>query len=173
MKTRETKAAIIDELTENLNNYSHFYLTDISGLNSSATLDLRGECYKQDIKLVMVKNTLFKRALQNAGVDYSEYEELLDGPSSVMFTETGNAPAKLIKKLRKKYSKPVIKAAVVEEMVYKGDDQLDTLEKVKSKEELVADIVQLLNSPINNVMSSLNSGSNIITGVLKTLEDKE
>ena len=171
MKTREEKAKIVKDITEKLENYNHFYLADISGLDASETTELRFACYKQDIKLIVVKNTLLKQALEQANFDYEELQDTLTGPMSVMFTETGNAPGKLIKTFRKKYEKPVIKAACIEGEVYKGD-QVETLANLKSREELIADIVLTLKSPLNNVMSALNSGSNILTGVLETLSEK-
>ncbi len=172
MKSTEKKV-IIDNLQEQLNSYSHFYLTDISGLNAEDTSDLRRLCFKQDVKLVVAKNTLLRIALENSEKNAQELYDALIGNTTVMFTETGNAPAKLIKDFRKKHDKPILKAAFVEESVYMGENQLDTLVTVKSKDELIADVVSLLQSPMKTVISQLQSGGDTIHGVLETLKEKE
>ncbi len=171
--TREEKNAIIDALTEQINSRGHLYLTDISTMNAGDTSDLRRKCFEKDIKLIVVKNTLLKKALEKAEKDYSELFDVLKNPTSVMLTDVANVPAKLIKDFRKSHEKPVLKAAYVEESVYIGDDQLEMLASLKSKEELIGDIILLLQSPVKNVMSALQSGNNILTGVLKTLGEKE
>lgn len=170
---REEKAAIIDKVSAELENYSHFYVTDTSGLNAEETSNLRRQCFKSGIKLIVVKNTLFKKALEARGDQYQELYDSLKGTSAIMFTETGNLPAKLIKDIRKKSDKPILKAAFVEESIYIGDDQIEVLSTIKSKEELIADIIALLQSPVKNVMSQLQSGANILHGVLETLSKKE
>ncbi len=172
MKSSE-KEVIINNLQEQIDSYNHFYLADISGLNAEDTSSLRRLCFGQDVKLVVVKNTLLRKALENSGKEASELYDVLKGNTSVMFTENGNAPAKLIKEFRKKHDKPVLKAAYVEESVYVGEDQLEVLIAVKSKNELIADVVALLQSPMKTVLGQLQSGGNTIHGVLETLKNKE
>uniref|UniRef100_UPI003217C1BB 50S ribosomal protein L10 n=1 Tax=uncultured Draconibacterium sp. TaxID=1573823 RepID=UPI003217C1BB len=172
MKSSE-KQVIINNLQEQIDSYDHFYLTDIAGLNAEDTSELRRLCFNQKVKLVVVKNTLLRKALENSGKNAEEIYEALKGNTSVMFTETGNVPAKLIKQFAKEHDKPVFKAAFVEESVYVGADQLDALVAVKSKNELIADVVALLQSPMKTVVGQLQSGGNIIHGVLDTLKEKE
>ncbi len=172
MKSSE-KQVIINNLQEQIDSYNHFYLADISGLNAEDTSDLRRLCFKQEVKLVVVKNTLLRKALENSSKNTEELYDALKGNTSVMFTENGNVPAKLIKDFSKKHHKPVLKAAYVEESVYLGADQLETLIAVKSKNELIADVVALLQSPMKTVLGQLQSGGNIIHGVLDTLKEKE
>ncbi|MGD9992333.1 MAG: 50S ribosomal protein L10 [Salinivirgaceae bacterium] len=169
---REDKAVVINELAQKLKDASHFYLTDISSLNAEDTSNLRRKCFEKDIELLVVKNTLLRKAMEQSERDYSEMFEVLKGATSVMFTEAANVPGKLIKELRKKSDKPVVKAAYVEETVYIGDNMLDTLATIKSKNELIADVISLLQSPAKNVVSALQSGGQTITGVLKTLSEK-
>jgi large subunit ribosomal protein L10 len=171
---REEKNALIDRLAEQINEYPHFYLTDTSELNAEVTHQLRKTCFEKQVKLVVVKNTLLKKALEKSGkFDFSPLFETLKGSTSVMFTETGNVPAKLIKEFRKAHPKPVLKAAFVEESIYVGENQLDVLAALKSKNELIADIVALLQSPAKNVISSLQSGGQQLSGVIKALSEKE
>lgn len=170
---RSEKAEILQSLVEQINSSNHFYLTDISELNAADTSDLRRRCFKQDVKLVVVKNTLLRKALEQSEKDADGLYEILKGNTSVMFSEQGNVPAKLIKEFRKNHKKPVLKGAYVEESVYTGDDQLDALVAVKTKNELIADVIALLQSPVKTVLSQLQSGGNIIHGVLKTLGEKE
>jgi large subunit ribosomal protein L10 len=170
---RTEKEVIINDLQEQINSYSHFYLTDISGLNAEDTSNLRGLCFKQEVKLVVAKNTLLRKALENSEKNAEELYDALRGNTTVMFTETGNAPAKLIKDFRKKHDKPLLKAAFVEESIYLGENQLDALVSVKSKDELIADVVSLLQSPMKTLLSQLQSGGDTIHGVLETLKGKE
>ncbi|SHI71722.1 LSU ribosomal protein L10P [Tangfeifania diversioriginum] len=170
---RTEKEVIINDLQEQINTYSHFYLTDISGLNAEDTSNLRRLCFKQEVKLVVAKNTLLRKALENSEKNAEELYDALSGNTTVMFTETGNAPAKLIKDFRKKHDKPLLKAAFVEESIYLGENQLDALVSVKSKDELIADVVSLLQSPMKTVLSQLQSGGDTIHGVLETLKEKE
>ena len=172
MKSTE-KQVIINNLKDQIDSYSHFYLTDISGLNAADTSDLRRLCFKQDVKLVVAKNTLLRKALESSNKNAEELFVALKGNTSVMFTENGNVPAKLIKDFSKKRKKPVLKAAYVEESVYVGADQLDSLIAVKSKNELIADVVALLQSPMQTLLSQLQSGGNIIHGVLETLKERK
>ena len=172
MKSSDKKV-IIDNLQEQIDSYNHFYLTDISGLNAENTSDLRRLCFKQNVKLVVVKNTLLRKALESSTKNVEEIYDALKGNTSVMFTADANVPAKLIKDFSKRHKKPVLKAAYVQESVYIGADQLEALIAVKSKNELIADVVALLQSPMKTVIGQLQSGGNIIHGVLKTLGEKE
>ncbi len=173
--TREEKNEIINQLAEKIKQTTNYYLTDISELNAADTTKLRRLCYSKEINLVVVKNTLLKKAFEKADASNEEINNVLSGPTSVMFCEVGNVPAKLIKEYRKKQKKkkPLLKAAYVEESVYIGEEQLETLVNIKSKDELIADVVALLQSPLKNVVSSLQSGGNTLTGILKTLSEKE
>jgi len=171
---REDKNALIDKLTEQINEYPHFYLTDTSELNASDTSLLRRKCFDKQIKLVVVKNTLLKKALERCEkADFSPLFDALKGSTSVMFTDTGNVPAKLIKDFRKAKEKPVLKAAFVEESFYMGDNQLEMLVNLKSKNELIADVIALLQSPVKKVISQLQTAPNTLAGVVKTLSERE
>ncbi|NOX48783.1 MAG: 50S ribosomal protein L10 [Chlorobi bacterium] len=173
MKKSE-KNQLIDILTEQLNQSSNIYVADISNLDAENTSDLRRLCFKNDIKLTVVKNTLLKRAMEKSGKNLDDLYEILQGPTSLMFSEAGNAPAKLIKEFRKKTKdRPLLKGAYVEESTYLGDDQLETLVNIKSKNELIGDVIALLQSPAKNVISALQSGGQSLTGILKTLSEKE
>ncbi|MFP4059583.1 MAG: 50S ribosomal protein L10 [Bacteroidota bacterium] len=170
---REDKNRIIENLTDKIKGASHFYLADISTLNAEDTSQLRRKCFEKDIELVVVKNTLLKKALENVDGNFEEMYNILEQPTSVMFCETGNVPAKLIKEFRKEHDRPVLKAAFVEESVYVGDENLDSLATLKSKEELIGDVMLALQSPANNLVSALNGAAANIAGVLKTLSEKE
>ena len=170
---KEDKQLIIDSLVEQIKDNNHFYLADIADLNAAENSNLRRKCFEKDIELIVVKNTLLRKALEQYDDKFSEFIDILKGPTSIMFTETGNIPAKLIKEFRKEHEKPLLKGAYVEESIYIGEENLDTLASLKSKNELIGDIVALLQSPMKNVVSSLQSGGNTITGVLKTLSEKE
>lgn len=170
---REEKNAIIEGLTAQINNASHFYLTDISELNAADTLSLRRACYEKNIELVVVKNTLLRQALDKSEGNFEALYDSLKNSTSVMFCETGNGPAKLIKEFRKGHDRPVLKAAFVEESIYLGDEQLDTLFSLKSKSELIGDVVLLLQLPMKNLLSAMQSGGNKLAGVLQTLAEKE
>ena len=171
--TREEKNAIIENIVDQIKSNNHFYLTDIGELNAEDTSALRRACFKAGIKLVVVKNKLLLKALEQSEGEYSDLYDVLHGPTSVMFTEQGNAPAKLIKEFRKGNDKPILKAAYVEESIYVGEEMLETLANIKSKDELIGDIVLLLQSPAKSVISGLQSGGNILHGVLETLANKE
>ena len=171
--TREEKALVIENLTQQLNEYPHFYITNIEALNAEKTAALRRKCFESGIKLMVVKNTLLQKALEKTEKADAELVGVLEGSTSVMFTQTGKAPAVLIKEFRKKNDKPVIKAAYVEGCVYVGDDQLEALCNIKSREELIGDIVALLQSPAKNVISALQgSAGQKIAGIVKTLESR-
>jgi len=170
---REEKDALVESLAEQIKEYSHFYLTDIAQLDAADTSSLRRKCFENQIKLVVVKNTLLKRALQMSEGNFEELFPVLKGATSIMFTNSANVPAKLIREFRKEHDKPVLKGAYVQESVYVGDNILDMLISVKSKEELIGDIVLLLQSPAKNVVSALQSGANKLHGVLETLSKKE
>ena len=168
---KEDKGAIISQLAEIVKQYGHFYLVDTTAMDAAATSELRRKCYKADIKMVVVKNTLLEKALMTIeGVDYSPLFGSLKGTTAVMFSEVANAPAKLLKEY--KDGVPSLKAAYAEEGIYVGADQLEALANIKSKNEVIADIVALLQSPAKNVISALQSGGNSIHGVLKTLGER-
>jgi large subunit ribosomal protein L10 len=169
---RDEKSEIINGLADILKEYSHFYLTDTAQLNAADTSDLRRKCFENQIKLVVVKNTLLKRALEQAGLECGELFPVLKGSTAVMFSNNGNTPARLIKEFRKSHPKPLIKGAYVADSVYVGDNLLETLVALKSKEELIGDIITLLQSPAKNVISALQSGGSKIHGVLETLSKK-
>lgn len=173
--TREEKEAQVSLLQEKIASSPHFYIADIDGLNASQTVELRRKCYEQSVELRVVRNTLFHRALEaSEKADFSPLYDSLKGNTCVLFSEVGNVPARLIKSLRTvKWEKPVLKAAYVEESFYVGDAQLETLSTLKSHDELIGDIVMLLQSPIRNVVSALQSGGAKISGVLKTLSERE
>lgn len=174
--TKAEKTLMIEELAGKFVNSKYFYVTDCSELNVETVNKLRRQCFDKDIQLKVVKNTLIKKALEKAAEQNEEnYEALyasLKGSSALMFTETGNAPAKLIKSFREDHDKPLLKAAFVESEVYVGDDQIDSLVSIKSKEELIGDIILLLESPMKNLLGSLQSGGNTISGLLKALEER-
>lgn len=172
--TREEKTQIIAEIAGLLKQYPHFYITDISGLDADKTAQLRRKCFDNDVKLMVVKNTLFSKALEQVGGEYvEEISKVLEGSTSVMFANVNKAPAKLIDEFRKKGDRPVLKAAWVEESVYVGDNMLPTLVAIKSKDELVGDIIMLLQSPAKNVISALQGGAgNKIAGLVKALEER-
>ncbi len=169
---REEKSDIINSLADTLREYSHFYLTDTAQLNAADTSNLRRKCFENQIKLVVVKNTLLRRALEQAGLEVGELIPVLKGSTAVMFSNNGNTPAKMIREFRKSHPKPLIKGAYVEESVYTGDNLIETLAALKSREELIGDIIMLLQSPAKNVISALQSGGSKIHGVLETLSKK-
>ena len=171
--TREEKSQVIEELTAQLAENANIYLADISGLNAGNTSDLRRACYKANVKLAVVKNTLLEKAMEASDRDFGDLPSTLKGNTSVMYSETGNAPAKVIKAFRKKSDKPLLKGAFIEEAVYIGDEQLDMLVEIKSREELIGDIIGLLQSPAKNVVSALKSSGGKLSGILKTLSQKE
>jgi len=170
---KEEKKELIDNLTQQLTENNNFYITDIAALNAEDTSMLRRLSFKNGIQLVMVKNTLLRKAMENVDKDFSELYSTLVGNTAIMFSEAGNVPAKMIKEFRKKNDKPIIKGAFIEEMTYIGDDQLDFLVSIESKDEVIADVIALLQSPVKNVVSALQSGGGKLSGILKTLSEKE
>lgn len=171
--TREEKSQVIETLTAQLSDNANIYLADISGLDAGNTSNLRRACFKAGIQLAVVKNTLLKKAMESSDKDFGELTGILKGNTSLMFSETGNAPAKVIKEFRKKSDKPLLKGAFIQESIYVGDDQLDNLVNLKSKDELVGEIIGLLQSPAKNVISALKSGGSTIAGLVKTLSERE
>jgi len=172
MRTREQKAQLIEELTQKLSDYEVIYIVDILGLNAQITSDLRRACYGSDVKLQVVKNTMLQQAMDQSNKEFGDLREVLKGNSALMLSNVGNQPAKIIKNFRKKSEKPVLKGAWIEESVYVGDNQLDTLVSIKSKEELLGELIGLLQSPAKNVISALKSGGGKLAGILKTLSEK-
>ncbi|MDC6361146.1 MULTISPECIES: 50S ribosomal protein L10 [Flavobacteriaceae] len=171
--TREEKATVIEDLTAQLAETANIYLADISGLDAVATSNLRRACFKANIKLAVVKNTLLAKAMEASDKEFGELPGVLKGNTSMMLSETGNAPAKLIKDFRKKSDKPLLKGAFIAEAIYIGDENLEALVNIKSKEEVIGDIIGLLQSPAKNVISGLKSGGGKLAGILKTLSEKE
>ena len=170
--TREEKNQAIDELTGILNETSTIYVADIAGLNASQTSQLRRLCFQRGVTLSVVKNTLLKKAMEKSDKTFDDLFVALKGNTSIMLSDTGNVPAKLIKEFRKKGTKPLLKGAYIEESIYVGDNQLETLSNIKSKDELLGDIITLLQSPVKNVVSALQSSGGTLAGLLKTLEDR-
>ena len=168
---KEVKDTIIVELGEKLKTYPHFYLVDVSGLDAEATSNLRRKCFKNEIKMVVVKNTLLHKAFEASDVDFEPLYSTLKGSTAVMFANVANVPAKLLKEYQKE-GVPALKAAYAEEGIYVGADKLEELAAIKSKNEVIAEIVALLQSPAKNVVSALQSGANTIHGVLKTLGER-
>ena len=170
---REEKDVIIENLAQRLNETKHFYLTDISELNAEETSNLRRKCFEKEINLLVVKNTLLRKAMEKSDGDFNDLYDVLKDSTSIMFCETGNVPAKLIKEFRKTMERPILKAAFVEESIYIGDNQLEALSKIKSKDELLGDLLSLLQSPATNLVSALASSGSKMAGALKTLSEKE
>ena len=171
--TREEKSVAINEILDVLKSNQNIYLTDISGLNALETSNLRRMCFKAGVKLSVVKNTLLEKAMESSEKDFGELKETLKGNTSVMIAEVSNAPAKVIKNFRKKSERPILKGAMIEEDIYVGDEQLETLFTIKSKEELIGDIIMLLQSPAKNVISALSSSGGKLSGILQTLSNKQ
>jgi large subunit ribosomal protein L10 len=170
--TREEKSVAINEILDVLKSNQNIYLTDISGLNALETSNLRRMCFKAGVKLSVVKNTLLEKAMDDSEKDFGELKETLNGNTSVMIAEVSSAPAKVIKNFRKKSERPILKGAMIEKDIYVGDEQLETLFTIKSKEELIGDIIMLLQSPAKNVISALSSSGGKLSGILQTLSNK-
>ena len=171
--TREEKSKAITEITDVLSQNGNIYLTDISGLNSIETSNLRRLCFKSGVKLEVMKNTLLGQAMKASDKDFGDLLETLKGNTSVMLSDVGNAPAKVIKDFRKKSERPILKGAIIESDIYLGDEQLELLSSIKSKEEIIGEIVLLLQSPVRNVISALKSSSNKLSGIIQTLSNRE
>jgi large subunit ribosomal protein L10 len=169
---KDEKTQFIDALAEKLNGTNNFYLADISDLNSETTSRLRRTCFKRNIQLKMVKNTLLKKAMEKSGKDFEPLFDILKGSTSILFSEVANDPAKLIREFRRTAPKPILKAAYVQESIYLGDDQLDALINIKSKEEMIGIVILMLQSPLQKVISGLQSGGNKLSGIVKTLSEK-
>lgn len=171
--TKEEKTQLIEAISNKLEEYPHFYLTDASGLNAADTSNLRRMCFKNKVQLMVVKNTLLEKAFDKSDKQFDEIKAVLKEQTAVMFTHVGNAPAKIIKEFRgKKGQIPRLKAAYVEESTYIGEDQLSILTSIKSKDELLADLVALLKSPMTTLVSQLNSGKHLLAGITKTLSER-
>jgi len=172
--TREEKSIAIQNLTTQLSNTGVVYIADLSGLNAQTTSDLRRAAFKANIKLEVVKNTLLAKAMEAiADKNFGDLPSILKGNSAIFIAERGNAPAKLIKDFRKKSDRPLLKGAYIEEAIFIGDNQLDVLVAIKSKEEVIGDIIGILQSPAKNVISALKSGANTIAGLVKTLSERQ
>ncbi len=172
--TKSEKTAAIESLKEKFSNSDFFYLTDSSKLSVEKVNKLRALCFKKGIELKVVKNTLARKALESfdTAKGYEPLYKVLTGPTALMFTSVANDPAKLIKEFRGKGERPILKAAYIDQDVFIGNDQLETLINLKSKEDLLGELISLLQSPINSVVGSLQSGQNTITGLLKALEER-
>lgn len=170
--TREEKSLVIENLTAQLADNNIIYIADLTGLDAATTTELRRACFKANIKLAVVKNTLLAKAMEASNKNFGELPSVLKGNTSLMYAQVGNAPAKLIKAFRKKSEKPILKGAYIEEAVFVGDNQLDILSSLKSKEELIGEIIGLLQSPAKNVISALKSGGGKLAGIIKTLSEK-
>ena len=172
--TRAKKTAIIQELTDKFSNAKFFYLTDFSTLTVEESNELRGMCYKEGVEMKVIKNTLIKKALENVSdAQYTDLYGALKGPTAVMFSENGKTPAVILKEYRKSHEKPTLKAAYIDSSVYIGDEEIDGLTKLKSKEDLLGEIITLLQSPATNLISALQTGQNTIFNLLTTLEERE
>jgi large subunit ribosomal protein L10 len=169
---KEEKHEVVLALAEQMKEYGNFYITDTSDLTVAKINAIRRQCFESDIKMQVTKNSLIKKAMEAIEGDFTEIYDVLKGSSSIMFSKSGTAPAKLIKQLRKKGDKPVLKAAYIDTAIFIGDSQLDALVNLKSKEQLVGEIIGLLQSPAKNVISALQSGGNTIAGLVKTLQER-
>lgn len=169
------KQNVIDSLAEKLGSSSYFYFTDASGLSVELINKLRRTCFEKDVQIQVAKNTLIKKALVIAGKDSEDLDKVLAGPTAILFTSTGNVPAKLLKEFRKKENveRPALKGAYIDSAVFMGEESLEALVTLKSKEELVGEIIGLLQSPAQNVISALQSGGGTLAGILKTLSERE
>ena len=170
---REEKSKAITEITDVLSNNGIIYLTDISGLNSIETSNLRRLCFKSGVKLAVMKNTFLEQAMTASDKDFGDLLETLKGNTSLMLSDVGNAPAKVIKDFRRKSDRPILKGAIIENDIYLGDEQLELLSSIKSKEEIIGEIVLLLQSPARNIISALKSSSSKLSGIIQTLSNRE
>jgi large subunit ribosomal protein L10 len=169
---KEDKQVLIDSILSELKACPNFYLTDVSDLNAEKTSQLRRQCFNSGVKMIVVKNALLHKAMQQMDKDYEGLYDVLKGSTALMLCETGNAPAKLIKNFRKTSDRPILKGAFIEECCYIGDDMIDALCNVKSKNDLIADVIALLQSPMKNIISGLQSGGHKLSGILETLSER-
>ena len=169
---KEEKYDLVLALTEQMKEYGNFYITDTSDLTVAKVNDIRRKCFENDITMQVAKNSLIRKAMDAAGGDFSPMHDVLKGSSSILFSKSATAPAKLIKQLRKQGEKPILKAAYIDSAIFVGDNQIDTLIKLKSKEQLIGEIIGLLQSPAKNVVSALQSGGNKLAGIVKTLQER-
>jgi len=170
---REEKQEIVQTLTDRIKSFGNFYVADTADLTVEKVNAIRRKCFESGISIQVAKNTLIRKAMEDAGVDSKELLDVLKGSSTLLFSEVGNAPAKLIKELRKEGDKPLLKAAYIDSAVFIGDNQLAALVSLKSKEELIGEIIGLLQSPAKNVISGLRSGGGKLAGIVKTLQERE
>jgi len=169
---KEEKYDLVLALTEQMNEYGNFYITDTSNLTVDKINSIRRQCFESDIVMKVAKNSLIKKAMLATGGDFTEMFDVLKGSSTILYSKSATAPAKLIKQLRKKSDKPILKAAYIDSSIFVGDNQIDALIKLKSKEQLIGEVIGLLQSPAKNVVSALQSGGNILAGVVKTLQER-
>jgi large subunit ribosomal protein L10 len=169
---KEEKYDLVLALTEQMKEFGNFYITDTSDLSVAKINDIRRKCFESDITMKVAKNSLIRKAMEAAGDDYAPIFDVLKGSSSILFSKSATAPAKLIKQLRKKSDKPILKAAYINSAIFIGDSEIDTLIKLKSKEQLIGEVIGLLQSPAKNVVSALQSGGTIIAGLVKTLQER-
>jgi len=169
---KEEKHDVVLALKEQINSFSNVYIADTSNLTVAAVSDIRRKCFDSDIKMQVAKNTLIKKALEAASGEYAELYDVLKGSSTLLFSNSANAPAKLIKALRASGDKPLLKAAYIDSAIFIGDNQLNALVNLKSKEELIGEIIGLLQSPAKNVISGLQSGKSKLAGIVKALEQR-
>ena len=169
---KEEKYDLVLALTEQMKEYGNFYITDTSSLTVEKVNNIRRKCFEIDITMQVAKNSLIKKAMEAAGGDFTPMYDALKGSSSILFSKSATAPAKLIKQLRKTGDKPILKAAYIDSAIFIGDNQIDTLIKLKSKEQLIGEVIGLLQSPAKNVLSALQSGGTTIAGLVKTLQER-
>jgi large subunit ribosomal protein L10 len=169
---KEEKHDLVLALTEKIKEYGNFYITDTSDLTVEKVNNIRRKCFESDISMQVAKNSLIRKAMDAVGGDFTQMHDVLKGSSSILFSKSATAPAKLIKQLRKQGDKPVLKAAYIDSAIFIGDNQIDTLIKLKSKEQLIGEIIGLLQSPAKNVVSALQSGGNKLAGIVKTLQER-
>ena len=169
---KEEKHDLVLALTEQIKDFGNFYITDTSDLTVAKINNIRRKCFESNIEMKVAKNSLIRKAMEATGGDFTQMYDVLKGSSSILFSKSATAPAKLIKQLRKQGDKPVLKAAYIDSAIFIGDNQLDTLTKLKSKEQLIGEIVGLLQSPAKNVISALQSGGNTLAGLVKTLQER-
>jgi len=169
---KEEKHDLVLALSEQMKEYGNFYITDTSDLTVAKVNNIRRKCFESNITMQVAKNSLIKKAMEAAGGDFTQMYDVLKGSSSILFSKSATAPAKLIKQLRKQGDKPILKAAYIDSAIFIGDNQIDTLMTLKSKEQLIGEIIGLLQSPAKNVVSALQSGGNKLAGIVKTLQER-